>query len=271
MVHCAFMLKLLTIIAVSLVVIQVPVSMQGQTGIQQPHISVANPTPAQAQMAEAWPLHERIAWGANTLLAVLGYIGIMVAITTLKKIEHQSRSGETTAQAAVDAANAALSCAQALIRAERPWLLITVERSLTVRDSFKVTATNRGRTPAKILATSSRIEIVMDETQLPKNPVYEKTAADSLPAPIILLPGESTPIQPFSREDVSWICKTDASLRRIELWQEKIFIHGKIIYRDLVTPNDKLMHETSWCCWYVHGENSSDLVIAGPPEYNRHL
>jgi hypothetical protein len=39
---------------------------------------------------------------------------------------------------------------------------------------------------------------------------------------------------------------------------------------DLLSSPGKQIHETDWCCWYVHGEKESALLVAGPPEYNRH-
>jgi hypothetical protein len=39
---------------------------------------------------------------------------------------------------------------------------------------------------------------------------------------------------------------------------------------ELSTVSEKFTHETFWCCRYIHGEKSSALVMAGPPEYNKH-
>ncbi len=72
----------------------------GPCDYQPPHITIATPAPAPAP----WPLQERIAWGANVLLALLGYAGIMMALSTLKKIERQTKYGETAATAAAESA-----------------------------------------------------------------------------------------------------------------------------------------------------------------------
>src|ERR1039458_8579089 len=47
----------------------------------QPHITVANPAPAPL----TWSLHEQISWAANLVLVILGYVGIMMAVSLLKK------------------------------------------------------------------------------------------------------------------------------------------------------------------------------------------
>ena len=231
---------------------------------QQPRVIVTLPAPAPA----LWSWHDRVLWAACVVLAIVGYVGIMLALSALKKIERQTSSAETAAAAAADSAQAALLHAQAIVDSERPWLLITVEPSLSIENSFTVMATNRGRTPATIVATAERIEIAIDETHLPGTPEYGEPGAPRVP--IILLPGESTAIKSFCRDEAKGICESEERFKRVEKWEEKIFIYGNVIYRDLIAPRDKQTHETAWCCWYIHGRQKSGLVIAGPPDYNLH-
>jgi hypothetical protein len=131
-------------------------------------------------------------------------------------------------------------------------------------------ATNRGRTPAKIIDTVDRIRLAIDEEHLPRTHENTEEKRVGSHTPIILLPGESTAIKPFCREDVRGLCDSEERFRRIETWEEKIYLYGKIIYRDLTAPVDSEAHETNWCCWYIHGRQNSGLVISGPPEYNTH-
>jgi hypothetical protein len=233
---------------------------------QPPHITIANPPSPPA----SWSLHEQISWAANLVLVILGYVGIMMGISLLRKIDRQTAYAETAADAAAASAQAALANAQAIIHAERPWILITVEPSRSAENSFTIMATNRGRTPARIIETAERSKIVLDEKRLPSPPEYKKEEPGPPLVPIILLPGESTPIQPFSREDVKGLCDSEERFKRIETWEEKVFLYGKVIYRDLIAATDDQLHETNWCCWYIHGRQSSGLVTAGPPEYNSH-
>jgi hypothetical protein len=217
-----------------------------------------------------WLMHERIAWGANIVLAIVGYVGIMLALSILKKIERQTCSAETAAGAAAVSAQAALLNAQAIIDAERPWLLISVEPSMGQENTFIVMVTNRGRAPASIAAMSDQIRIAIDETHLPAAPEYENGEPTAPLVPIILLPGETSGIKTFSRDEARGVCDSDERFKKVENWDEKIFLFGKIIYRDLIAPPDKQTHETSWCCWYIHGRQKSGLVIAGPQGYNLH-
>jgi hypothetical protein len=233
---------------------------------QEPHIAVVNPAPE----PESWPTRDRIAWAANVVLAIVAYVAIILAVSTLKKIERSTRATEVIAMAAADSAQAALLNAQAVIDAGRPWLLVTVEPSRSVANSYTVKASNRGRCPANMIASVERIMIAVDESYLPQTPEFADQEAGAAFVPIILLPGESTTIKSFSRDDLKGICESEEMIKRIENWEEKVFVYGKVLYRDLIEPADKQVHETSWCCWYIHGRQKSGLVIAGPPEYNVH-
>ncbi len=173
--------------------------------------------------------------------------------------------------AAADSAQAALLNAQAVIDAGRPWMLISIEPSRSVLNSFVVRATNRGRCPANVIDSQERIMIAPDELHTFRK-LLSSRARKSTPSfvSIILLPGESTTIRSFGRDDIKGICESEEIVRRIENWEDKVFIYGRVLYRELIESADKQVHETSWCCWYIHGRQKSGLVIAGPPEYNLH-
>lgn len=232
---------------------------------QPPHISIATPAPAPAP----WPWQERILWGANLVLVVLGYVGIVMGLSLLRKIERQTRYGEAAAEAAQQSAQAALAQAQALVRAERPWILMSVRPSQAVENGFAVMATNRGRGPARILSTVDEVVSAIDEAHLSAAPVYKNDPV-APEDPIVLLPGETTEILSFNRADVKRICETEERLSRVEKWEEKIFLYGKVVYRDLAAPDDAPEHESSWFCWYIHGRQKSGMIMAGSPAYNQH-
>ncbi len=236
---------------------------------QLPHITIATPAPAPAP----WPLQERIAWAASLLLTIVAYVGIMLALSALRKIERQTRYAETAAQAAADSAKAALLFAQtqaeAQKRVERPWILVTAEPAPGVPNSFTIVATNRGHSPARIVTLAEEVTSAADESQLPVAPTY--TSEPRVPVvSMILLPGESTGIKSFHRDDMKLVCYTEEHLRRVEDWEEKIYLYGTVAYRDLRSPDENQVYETSWCCWYIHGRQKSGMVTAGPPGYNRH-
>lgn len=233
---------------------------------QAPQIIVNPPAPVVAP----WTWREQVAWGANIVLAVLGYAGIMLFLRMLKRVEQNTESGAATAQAALDTAQAALEQTRALVELERPWIVVRVEPSLTKENSFRVMATNRGRAPAKIVGLMDRVEVAVDETNLPTTPEYEGAKSPARPEPIILLPSESVAIKTFSRDDARTVCKTPEEFEKIELWEKNIFLHGRVTYRDMASSTEPPAHTTDWCYWYIHGDKKSALTIAGTPEYNKH-
>ncbi len=176
---------------------------------------------------------------------------------------------EVTAQAAADSAKAALMYAEAQTLTQRPWLVVSAEAEPGPNDRFTIVATNRGRSPTRIVTLIDTIATARDEADLPTAPVFQGEPKPPR-VPIILLPGESTELKTFSREDVKSVCETAEDLRRVEQWEAKIFLYGEMKYVDLRAPADKEPYETGWCCWYIHGHQKSGMVIAGSPEYNRH-
>jgi len=237
-----------------------------QSSAPPPQIIVnppAAPTPE-------WGWREQATWAASIVLAVLGYVGIILALRTLKRIERHLEASTTTAQAALESSSAALSLAQAIANSERPWIVVTVEPFLTMESSFKVMAANRGRSPARIINAIDQVRVATDEAQLPKTPEFEMAAKGDPPEPIVLLPGEATGIWAFNRDDLPAICKSADVLRKVERWEEILFLFGRITYMDLNNTDQSQVHETYWCCRYIHGERNSALVMAGQPEYNKH-
>ena len=223
------------------------------------HITIATPAPA----AAPWPVQDRISWVANLILVLIVYLGVMLGYSALRKIERQAHVVEVAAQAAADSAKAALLLAQAQERTERPWIMVTAEPDPGIRDGFSVMATNRGHSPTKIVTLVDSIATANDESQLPAEPVFH--AEPRVPRdPIFLLPGESRKIKSFRRDDVQTVCNNPEDLRRVEDWEVKIFLYGKVAYADLRAPEDAEPYETSWCCWYIHGRQNSGMVMAGP-------
>jgi hypothetical protein len=222
-------------------------------------------------------LHDKILWGAYLVLAILGYVGVMLAVSTLKKIERNTESAgvaagaaEAAAKAAAETAQAALLQAQTILDAERPWVLVTAEPTRGVESSFDISATNRGRSPATITSAMDEALFAADEEHLQGVPEFRKFESAARFVPVILLPGESATLKTFSREDVKTLCGSDEKFAAIESWNERLFLCGKVEYRDLIAIAGKGAHETRWCCWYIHGKQRSALVPAGPAEYNSH-
>lgn len=234
----------------------------GLTTYPIPQITVVAPPQVQAP----WSLRDRITWSAHLILVLSAYIGIWIALSTLKKIESQTRDVERAAIAAATTAEAALQHTRAIIRSERPWVTVTAQPFPDQDNTSIVVATNRGRSPARIIAMTDRTMTAIDESHLPPRPEYgpnEKTIAS---APMLLLPGESTAIKTFGLQDLEQSCDEE-TLKSVEAWRKKVFIYGRLMYKDLNAPEGEQEHETSWCCWYIYGQKKSGLVTMGLPEY----
>jgi hypothetical protein len=107
-------------------------------------------------------------------LLFAGIVGIVVAVRTLKAIEQQAKDGTVAATAAKDGAKAALLNAQAVITAERPWLMVT--HFNLANSAFSIHAVNHGRSPAKLIfvALSFRCVNILDHgDNFPQQPTYE--------------------------------------------------------------------------------------------------
>jgi hypothetical protein len=242
-----------------------PACPNGPCDNEQPHITIATPAPAPAP----WSLQDRFRWVAEVLLLILAYPALLFAVSTLRKIERQTRYAETAALAAADSAKAALFLAENQAKADRPWILISTKPTPGVVNGFSVVATNRGRSPARIVSQAEGMAIVQDETELPPTPVLKVASGAAPIAPIILLPSESANIKSFQRDEVKSICESPEQVLRVEDWKEKIYLYGKVTYADLSGSGDEV-HETGWCCWYIHGRQNSGMIISGPLDYNRH-
>jgi len=244
-----------------------PACPDGNCEPTQPHITIATA----ASAARSWPWQERVAWGANIVLAILGYVGIMIALSTLRKIERQTRSSEEVAQAAAESAQAALLHAQAMVRAERPWIVVTSEPSAAQDSASLIVATNRGRSPARIERSLDAMATAADDSSLPGNPALARGKQLNPVDGMILLPGESTSILIFDRNEISNLFETDKEWKEIASGAVKVYLYGKITYRDLTAPDNAEPHMTGWCLQYMHGRQKSALVAAGPQAYNRHI
>ena len=111
----------------------------------------------------------------STVLMIVGIVGIGAALKTLRAVKKQAdlmteQAALMKEQTAISdkAASAALLNAQAVINAERPWLLIYPSRSGTgEHSSFTFKAVNRGRSPAEIINSGFRMLTPRVDEELP--------------------------------------------------------------------------------------------------------
>ena len=154
----------------------------------------------------------------NAVLAVVGITGLVYAWKSV--------------QAARDNAAAALHGVKATIKAQRPWIVVSVEQTAAHQLTF--TATNQGETLAKLTFYS------FDTTVVPQGhpwggPVRPATQAKMFGAQSILLPPKASyPIRCFHLADLRGSQSEEEWLRSYEQGFRSVYSHGLIVYRDVV-------------------------------------
>jgi hypothetical protein len=106
----------------------------------------------------------------TAILTLVGIVGIIVAICTLKIIERQTKATET-------AANAAKDSADALVGAERPWLIPSIKKPFSLTDGKRRIdwlITNTGRTTARIVEVKIRCKKYTGTEKLADTPEYRE-------------------------------------------------------------------------------------------------
>jgi hypothetical protein len=175
------MLNLLTIFAFGMVIWQTPV----------PDRSPSNPKPENSVVVRSLPdvsgrrdVIDYTALGFTCLLTIIGYLGVRAANRTLKTIELQVAEMKAQTSATQKAADAALTSAQAVINAERAWIMAELGdwgKPLQIVEgvgsfhgqaavetteirSVKLTCKNRGKSPAWIDMVYAQVNIVDSTT-----------------------------------------------------------------------------------------------------------
>jgi len=175
------------------------------------------------------------------------------------------------------AAKAALLNAQALINAERPWIVMTAKRTGTENtDEFMIYGEVQGRSPAKIISGWGD-HITIPQVQgykassdgLPDEPPYNSETA--LTYEMLAVPGQ-TPFLVYAFR-VSHISSDVELWRRIGAFEEVLFLFGRLIYTDILTKDSNgkpTEHETRWCFQYTPSKPEGMVTKAGKPAYNRY-
>lgn len=215
---------------------------------------------------------EKSVWGdvPTWLLVIVGGIAAWIALRTLNDIKVQTKNAGIAARAAETSANA-------LIRSERPWLLVSaVSVQSGVWDNVRIqgarfTVQNYGKSPAWVVNMGGTFVTLDNLGELPIEPVYKHTAneekrgivivpaisgEDKTESHIFWFPHESrTTEADFQRADFQRVVNQKAAI-----W----CIYGFVSYRDAFDMN----HETRFCYKLVDWPYFR-AVDAGP-NYTRH-
>jgi hypothetical protein len=248
------------ILAALLVFMQAPSQLAGmviETPTNEIHV---------VQLPSDWSPHkdwfDYIGWGAGVMLAFAGVIGVCFAYRTLRTLQHQTIATRK-------AAEAARLNAQAVINAERPWVVVTEKREGTAGIASIFYSRVRGRTPAIIISNWADHIYVDDPQHLPIPPRYGDEGAVFAAQPLVT--SDDTPSIAFQfSSDLTLKALTEEKRSRINYMEEWLCVYGRVRYTDLLAKDAQgrpVVHETRWCYVYYPSEPGT-FVKDGPPVYN---
>lgn len=216
-----------------------------------------------------------IAYWGGILLVMVGIVGVLIGVWTLKAVRKQadllkthathleglvSAAGDN-AEAAKDNAKAARLSAEAIVRSERPWLIAVVEKDSKSLHFYSVKIRNVGRTPARFISGDASYMFAERADQLPLPPNYASPIV--LPNQLLIAPSHGFPVP--HGYDVSHL------LQQPEAPNKTLVIYGRVLYRDTIIPDE--IRETRWCFGSVFNARTTPgiaeggFILAGPSEY----
>lgn len=218
---------------------------------------------------------DRATLGFSAVLTIVGIIGVVAAIWTLNAVKKQAdemvkQAEQMREQTAVakQAADAALLNAQAVINAERPWMMIEPDFKVVIVGenqlalvSFK--ATNVGRSPAEIIYSATEWKAELVGQQLNE---HEQFFSEHIPITSQWTHAEwKAPGEYFQPNGVEI-----SSAQQNEMWNllakgtMALIVMGFVRYRD---PLSGGVHESRYC--YSASVQLRSIVMTGPAGYNR--
>lgn len=195
-----------------------------------------------------------ISLGTNLLLGVVGIAGVVVGVITLRKIERQTAATEVSAKAAE-------LNAQALVNAERPWLVAEVKPDDTMPHLFHVHIANVGRSPARFISCDATHVLVERADLMTIPPDYDSPI--TIPAQTLIATGQGFKVP--HGYSISHLLKPGEDVTLV--------VYGRVLYGNTIDP--KQTHETRWCFGYIFVPDSmrlmkGEFVLCGPDEYTKH-
>jgi hypothetical protein len=163
-----------------------------------------------------------------------------------------------------DAAKAALLNAQAVINAERAWLVISGAPLNGPAGGFTLHCKNKGRTPAMLIESSAGcVAAKKGDLDFSREPQYAitKPIKDRL-----LVNDESVWVFWFDRKVIRNMLGDEVAFKEALNGERKIFFFWRIVYRDMLNPVAANRHETCWGCFYDltdEGDQIYDLEGTG--------
>jgi hypothetical protein len=201
-------------------------------------------------------------------LFILGIPSLFVVGKQAVLLSEHAEHLKELAGAAADNAKAAKLSAQAVVNAERAWLVIgfvkTNNTDTGALSEFGFTCRNPGKTPATVKRIDMGYRVVKDPLDLP-------------------IPMKEEDLIPVKLPDRNFIVSTDGFTLDAKVNPEEILFdkkgtggfivdiefavfYGRIVYQDVF--DSKEPRETRWC--FSYDIVNEAFVRAGPDEYNSH-
>jgi hypothetical protein len=199
----------------------------------------------------------------SVVLGIVGIGGVLVGVSTLRKIDRQTAATELSAKAGELSAKAAALNAQALVNAERPWLVAEVKPDDGLPHHYSIHISNVGRSPATFLSCDAAYLLVERPDLLPTPPEYSSPM--TIPAQTLIANGMGFQI-PHGYSIPHLLKAHDTAVTLV--------VYGRVLYGNTIVPDQT--HETRWCFGYYFLPDASrplitgQFVLCGPDEYTRH-
>jgi hypothetical protein len=182
---------------------------------------------------------------------------VFLGFITCGVIGWQSIETHQSVNEAKISSEAALMAARSVVNIERPWIVVRAE--VYGYQRFRFEATNRGKSPAEIVAIGIQWQIVRGSST-PK-PQYEMRNSMY---PRMLFPGD--PPYPCGACNVGDILATRPDGTEIASGEGLFMMYGKVLYYDLLDKRDP-PHETCFCFYWSSTDPQTVDDRDTPPEY----
>src|SRR6266850_8406258 len=179
---------------------------------------------------------------SNWALVLVSIGAIIAALFTLRIIRRQTVATEVAANAARDNAGAALLAAQAMINAERAWLVPTMHDPTEINEPARSTLTlitNTGKTPAIIVERAHVGHCIKRDALLPEVPNYERG---------VKIMGVGVPLAPGLVLPITAGIEDRRVSERIKNEELLLYVYGFVKYCDILDRTK--IHETRYCFRY---------------------
>jgi hypothetical protein len=197
----------------------------------------------------------------------------VVALKTLKAIQHEAEEARVIAEAARDNATAARDGAeaanknaeaaslnaQAVINAERAWIVINVTTT-TNPGEYICRVLNYGRTPAALTAQQVGFIFPTKEEEIPQVIKANKYVVPAFADPIVVAPGGDRVIDLWT---IGRELRGD-KLQGAHIGKNLVIYFGMVLYRDILG----IEHITKFC--YRMSPKEGTMSICGPKGCNEY-